>query len=88
MGDHIVNRFFRAAPEFYEAIRSSMDAASGFPSAQAATWFAPAASAPKDSAGRCLIAAIAPIAEEFARAGAEEIPAEEFAANQSAAPMP
>lgn len=78
MGDHIVNRFFRAAPEFYEAIRTAMDAASGFPSAQAATWFAPAASAPKDSAGHCLIAAIPAIAEEFARAGAEEITHEEY----------
>jgi hypothetical protein len=79
MGDRIVNRFFRATPERYEAIRTVMDAASGFPSAQADTWFAPAAQAPRDFAGRCLLAAIAPIAERFAAEGVEEITAEEFA---------
>lgn len=78
MGDRIVNRFFRASPETYEAIRTAMDAASGFPSAQAATWFAPTTQAPRDSAGRCLIAAIPQIAQEFAKS-AEEITAEEFA---------
>lgn len=75
-----MNRFFLADPEAYEAIRAEMDAESGFPSAQAATWFAPAAQAPRDFAGRCLLAAIAPIAERFAAAGFEEMTAEEFAA--------
>lgn len=80
MGDCAVNRFFLADPSAYEAIRAEMDAESGFPSAQAATWFAPAAQAPRDFAGRCLLAAIAPIAERFAAAGVEEMTAEEFAA--------
>ena len=79
MGDFAVNRFFLADPETYEAIRASMDAASGFPSAQAATWFAPADQAPRDANGQCLLAAIAPIATRFASEGAEEITAEEFA---------
>jgi hypothetical protein len=74
-----MNRFFRAPAERYEAIRAAMDAASGFPSAQAATWFAPADQAPLDANGRCLLAAIPPIAERFAAAGVEEITAEEFA---------
>ena len=74
-----MNRFFLADPETYEAIRAEMDAASGFPSAQAATWFAPADQAPRDANGQCLLAAIAPIAERFAAEGAEEITAEEFA---------
>jgi len=81
-----VNSFFLADPETYEAIRAEMDAESGFPSAQAATWFAPAAQAPRDFAGRCLLAAIAPIAERFAAAGVEEMTAEEFAAALEAAP--
>lgn len=79
MGDRAVNRFFLANPETYEAIRSSMDSQSGFPSAQAATWFAPADQAPRDANGRCLLAAIAPIAARFATAGVEEMTAEEFA---------
>lgn len=80
MGDRAVNRFFLANPETYEAIRAEMDAESGFPPALAATWFAPAEQAPRDFAGRCLLAAIAPIADRFAAAGVEEMTAEEFAA--------
>lgn len=86
MGDRAVNRFFLADPETYEAIRAAMDAESRFPSAQAATWFAPAAQASRDSAGRCLLAAIAPIAERFAAEGVDEITAEEFTAALPAAP--
>ena len=81
MGDLAVNRFFRSTAERYEAIRSSMDSQSGFPSAQAATWFAPADQAPRDAKGQCLLAAIAPIAARFSAEGAEEITAEEFAAS-------
>lgn len=81
-----MNRFFCATPERYEAIRALMDAASGFPSAQAETWFAPADQAPRDTGGLCLIAAIPPIAERFAAEGAEEITAEEFAAALPPAP--
>lgn len=81
-----MNRFFRATAERYEAIRAAMDAASGFPSSQAATWFAPADQAPRDSAGLCLLAAIPPIAERFAAEGAEEITAEEYATALPPAP--
>lgn len=81
-----MNRFFRAPAERYEAIRAVMDAASGFPSAQAVTWFAPADQAPRDANGQCLLAAIPPIAERFAAEGAEEITAEEFAAALPPAP--
>jgi hypothetical protein len=75
-----MNRFFRATPEIYEAIRTSMDAASGYPNEETATWFVPASESIKDSEGNCLIAAIAPIAEQFVAAGAEELPAEEYTA--------
>ena len=75
-----MSRFFRTSPEAYEAIRAAMDSASGFPNASASTWFAPASEAPRDAEGRCLIAAIPPIASHFAVAGAEEITAEDYAA--------
>lgn len=75
-----MSRFFRATPEAYEAIRAAMDSASAFPNSTADTWFAPATEAPRDAEGRCLIAAIPPIASHFAVAGAEEITAEDYAA--------
>jgi len=75
-----MSRFFRTSPEAYEAIRTAMDSASGFPNAAATTWFAPASEAPRDAQGRCLIAAIPPIASHFAVTGAEEITAEDYAA--------
>lgn len=75
-----MSRFFRASAETYEAIRTAMDSASGFPNSSAATWFATASEAPRDAQGRCLIAAIPPIASHFAVAGAEEITAEDYAA--------
>jgi hypothetical protein len=68
-----MNRFFRSTPEQHEAIRARMDAASGYPSDEAETWFTPAAEAPQDSDGLVLIACIAPIAEEFEADGCEEI---------------
>lgn len=75
-----MSRFFRASPESYESIRAAMDTASGFPNSSASTWFAPASEAPRDAAGRCLIAAIPPIASHFAVAEVEEITAEDYAA--------
>ena len=74
-----MNRFFRSSPEIYESIRADMDAASGYPSAQADTWFAPIEDAPKDADGNPLIAAIEPIAEKFTAVEAEELSAEEYA---------
>lgn len=73
-----MNRFFRTTPATYEAIRSAMDTASGYPSADAETWFVPSSEAQKDAEGNCLIAAIPQIAEQFAAAGAEEITAEQY----------
>ena len=73
-----MNRFFRATPATYEAIRAAMDAASGYPNEQADTWFGPASESIKDSEGNCLIAAIQPIAEQFGAAGAEELTSEEY----------
>jgi hypothetical protein len=77
-----MNRFFHTQPEIYESIRNAMDAASGYPSTQADTWFAPIEDAPKDADGNPLIAAIEPIAAQFIAAGAEELTAEEFQALQ------
>jgi hypothetical protein len=73
-----MNRFYRTTPTTYEAIRSAMDAASGYPNEQTATWFVPASESIKDSEGNCLIAAIEPIAEQFGEAGADEITAEQY----------
>jgi len=55
-----------------------MDKASGYPSNEAETWFAPASDAPMDDQGNLLIAAMPVIAEEFIKAGALEISEEEF----------
>ena len=55
-----------------------MDAASGHPSLQADTWFAPINDAPKDAEGNALIAAIEQIAAHFVAVGAEELTAEEY----------
>ena len=57
-----------------------MDKASGYPSNETVTWFAPAAEAPVDEQGNLLIAAMPAIAEEFIKAGALEISQEEFQA--------
>ena len=73
-----MNRLFRTSPETYEAIRAAMDAASGYPSTQADTWFAPIEDAPKDADGNPLIAAIEPIAAQFVAAGVEELTSEEY----------
>lgn len=62
-----------------------MDAASGYPNDQAATWFVPAAECLKDAQGNCLIAAIPQIAERFQAAGGEEITLEEY---QNLLPQP
>lgn len=55
-----------------------MDKASGYPSDQAETWFAPVSDAPRDGQGNVLIAAIPEIAAQFISAGALEISEEEF----------
>jgi len=56
-------RFFRAAVATYEAIRADLDAAWGLPDDKGtATCIAPAATAPKDSQGRVMLA----VNDEFA----------------------
>jgi len=56
-------RFFRGDVATYEAVRADLDAAWGLPNDKGtATCIAPAATAPKDSLGRALLA----VHEEFA----------------------
>lgn len=56
-------RFFRGAVATYEAIRADLDAAWGLPNEKGtATCISPAATAPKDSQGRVLLA----VNDEFA----------------------
>lgn len=56
-------RFFRGAVTTYEAIRADLDAAWGLPNDKGtATCIAPAATAPKDSQGRVMLA----VNDEFA----------------------
>ena len=71
-------QYFKAAEINYEAIRLAMDAESGFPSNVATTWFPPAATAPRDPDGNCLISAKPPIAEKFLLSDAIEITEEEY----------
>lgn len=78
MGNHM-NRFFRLIAPAYESVRNEMDTESGYPNEKADTWFTPAANAPKDENGHCLIAAIPPVADRLAQAG-EEISEEEYQA--------
>jgi hypothetical protein len=51
-------RYFRSTPEVYEQIRSTLDAAWGYPSAETKTLTAlpPATSLPADSQGRVYLA--------------------------------
>lgn len=73
-----MNKYFKTNSVTYETIRDNMDKASGYPSNEAETWFAPATDALMDNQGNLLIAAMPVIAEEFLKAGAQEISAEEF----------
>ena len=75
-----MNKYFKTNSVTYETIRDNMDKASGYPSNEAQTWFCPATEAPMDEQGNLLIAAMPAIAEEFIKAGALEISAEEFQA--------
>lgn len=74
-----MNRFFRLTASAYESVRAEMDTESGYPNEQADTWFTPAADAPKDENGNCLIAAIPPVADRLAEVG-EEISEEQYQA--------
>lgn len=57
----IQQRYFRATEQVYEQVRLTLDAAWGHPGPVAVTCFEPAATAPRDSKGRVLLA----VNEEF-----------------------
>ena len=73
-----MNKYFKTNSVTYETIRDNMDKASGYPSNEAETWFAPVTDAPLDEQGNVLIAAMPEIASQFISAGATEISEEEF----------
>ena len=73
-----MNKYFKTNSVTYETIRDNMDKASGYPSNEAETWFAPATEAPMDEQGNVLVAAMLEIASQFISAGATEISEEEF----------
>ncbi len=56
-------RYFRAAEQVYEQARAALDAAWGHPGPVAETCFEPAATAPRDAAGRVLLAVVAEFCE-------------------------
>ena len=49
-------RFFRSSSAVYEAMRTQLDAAFGYPDGTTETVWQPLASALRDSQGRCLLA--------------------------------
>jgi hypothetical protein len=81
-------RFFRASESVYEQVRLTLDAAWGNPGDNAITCFEPAATAPRDSRGRVLLAvrsdfceydAVAAMLPDLLANGAvEEISGEEY----------
>jgi len=73
-----MNKYFKTDSVTYETIRDNMDKASGYPSDEAITWFAPLNEAPMDEHGNVLIAAMPEIAAQFISAGVPEISEEEF----------
>lgn len=57
MGAALTQRFFRATTAVYESVRLQLDAAWGHgPGTGTITCIEPAATAPRDFAGRCLLA--------------------------------
>lgn len=78
-------RCFRATDAVYEQARSSIDAAMGYPSADTDTIWTPAATAPRDAEGRCLLALWSELADlgpvSAGLAGLEEITEGEYRAS-------
>lgn len=72
------NRYFIVTPAVYESVRTAMDAASGFPNSEAATWFSPQTECPKDADGNCLLAAIEEVATNVAPVAVLEITQEQY----------
>ena len=75
-----MNRFFIIAPASLDFIRSEMDSESGYPNAEADTWFSPASDCPKDKDGNCLLACIPEIAERIAPVAIKELTQAEYEA--------
>jgi hypothetical protein len=73
-------RYYRAEEATYERVRAAIDAASGWPDADTATSVEPAATAPRDAAGRVLLAVQPWIATAAAEqlAGLDEITESEY----------
>jgi hypothetical protein len=86
----IPQRYFRSSAETYEAVRSGLDAAFGYPDGVTETVWVPASVAPRDSQGRCLLAVrsescerpqVASVLPQLLASGAvEEIDAETYMA--------
>jgi len=86
----MTQRFFRSSESVYEQVRLALDAAWGNPGDNAVTCFEPAATAPRDAAGRVLLAvqsefcdyeAVAQMLPGLLASGAvEEISGEEYEA--------
>jgi hypothetical protein len=76
-------KFFRADEATYERVRSAIDAANGWPDAGTFTAIEPAATAPRDAAGRVLLAVQPWIATAAAEqiAGLEEITESDYVPN-------
>ena len=75
-----MNRFFLITPASMDFIRSEMDSESGYPNAEADTWFSPASDCPKDKNGNCLLACISEIAERIAPVAIKELTQAEYEA--------
>jgi hypothetical protein len=86
----MTQRFFRSSAAVYEAMRTQLDAAFGYPDGVTETVWRPAASAVKDGQGRCLLAvhaascerpAVAAVLPDLLASGqVEEIDAATYAA--------
>ena len=79
MGNYM-NRFFLITPASLDFIRAEMDSESGYPNAEADTWFSPASDCSKDKDGNCLLACISEIAERIAPAAIKELTQTEYEA--------
>lgn len=75
---NLMNRFFLITPASLDFIRAEMDSESGYPNAEADTWFSPASDCPKDKDGNCLLACIPEIAERIAPVAIKELTQAEY----------
>ena len=75
-----MNFYYLISESKYEAVRRQMDSESGYPSAEADTWFSPASDCPKAKDGNCLLACIPEIAERIAPVAIKELMQAEYEA--------